>query len=398
ADADLSMPIEQVERFLPPKLEDCDVAIGSREAPGARRIGEPRRRHLVGRGFNLLVRLLALPGIRDSQCGFKLFTAAAAEALFPLQRLQGWGFDVEVLYLARLQQRLGPMLGASRAIESEMEILKSRVIGERAAVRLRRHYALSPLPRGVSLELADVRVTEKTLPGPYLVTFVDDAGEYRVKDPQGRMIGAGRPDRAFEAGGLSFVLSKVSAQSGSSFEIVIPKLTAIANALRSRLIVGVIRGTDIVSLGVRGNNPQEITDTVNAFAETYVDFARQQKILQLVSIRQFLDKQLGILRQDLLGTGKTLADMGSEQKGPESMLGVLRRTDPGSNAPTSVGYGASFNGIAPLLTMQSNGGVASAKSAMARPINIIESGPAAGVMGAVVLGKRLGHSKIVTFD
>ncbi|MBI3953627.1 MAG: glycosyltransferase family 2 protein [Chloroflexi bacterium] len=105
ADADLSMPIEQVERFLPPKLEDCDVAIGSREAPGARRIGEPRRRHLVGRGFNLLVRLLALPGIRDSQCGFKLFTAAAAEALFPLQRLQGWGFDVEVLYLARLQRR-----------------------------------------------------------------------------------------------------------------------------------------------------------------------------------------------------------------------------------------------------------------------------------------------------
>ncbi len=57
------------------------------------------------------------------------------------------------------------------------------------------------------------------------------------------------------------------------------------------------------------------------------------------------------------------------------------------------------NGIrAPLLTMQSNGGIASAKSAMARPINIIESGPAAGVMGAVALGKRLGCSKIVTFD
>ncbi|MSQ33089.1 MAG: glycosyltransferase family 2 protein [Dehalococcoidia bacterium] len=105
ADADLSMPIEQVERFLPPCLDDCDVAIASREAPGARRLGEPRRRHLVGRAFNLLVRLVALPGVRDSQCGFKLFTAAAAQALFPLQRLQGWGFDVEVLYLARLQGR-----------------------------------------------------------------------------------------------------------------------------------------------------------------------------------------------------------------------------------------------------------------------------------------------------
>jgi glycosyltransferase involved in cell wall biosynthesis len=105
ADADLSMPIEQIERFLPPRLDNCDVAIGSREARGARRLGEPRRRHLVGRGFNLLVRLLALPGIQDSQCGFKLFTAAAAEAIFPLQRLQGWSFDAEVLFVARLQRR-----------------------------------------------------------------------------------------------------------------------------------------------------------------------------------------------------------------------------------------------------------------------------------------------------
>ena len=79
-DADLSMPIEQVDRFLPPALEECDIAIGSRELPGARRIGEPSRRHLMGRVFNGLVRLAILPGISDTQCGFKCFRGAVAES------------------------------------------------------------------------------------------------------------------------------------------------------------------------------------------------------------------------------------------------------------------------------------------------------------------------------
>ena len=99
-DADLSMPIQQVERFLPPAQNDYDVAIGSREAPGARRIGEPYLRHLSGRLFNLLVRIMAVPGISDSQCGFKSFRAAAAEQLFRSQRIKGFSFDVEVLFLA----------------------------------------------------------------------------------------------------------------------------------------------------------------------------------------------------------------------------------------------------------------------------------------------------------
>ncbi|MSQ22694.1 MAG: glycosyltransferase family 2 protein [Dehalococcoidia bacterium] len=100
-DADLSMPIEQLERFLPPQLAGCDVAIGSREAKGARRIGEPWRRHLQGRLFNAMTAALAVPGIRDTQCGFKCFSSRAAEALFPLQRIPGFGFDVEVLFMAR---------------------------------------------------------------------------------------------------------------------------------------------------------------------------------------------------------------------------------------------------------------------------------------------------------
>lgn len=99
-DADLSMPIEEVPRFLPPALTGVDIAIASREAPGAVRFNEPAYRHLVGRAFNQLVRWLAIPEIQDTQCGFKCFRAEAAEDLFGVQRLEGWTFDVEVLYIA----------------------------------------------------------------------------------------------------------------------------------------------------------------------------------------------------------------------------------------------------------------------------------------------------------
>lgn len=102
-DADLSTPIEEVVKFLPPQLDHFDVAIGSREAPGARRIGEPLYRHLIGRVFNTIVRLLAVPGFQDTQCGFKMFRAEAAEDLFRTQRLDGMSFDVEVLFIARLR-------------------------------------------------------------------------------------------------------------------------------------------------------------------------------------------------------------------------------------------------------------------------------------------------------
>ncbi|WP_299029151.1 dolichyl-phosphate beta-glucosyltransferase [uncultured Thermanaerothrix sp.] len=101
-DADLSMPITEVNRFLPPQLPaEVDIAIASREAPGARRYGEPEIRHLAGRAFNLLVRLLALPGLQDTQCGFKMFRAAVAEDLFRYQTIYGWTFDVEILFIAR---------------------------------------------------------------------------------------------------------------------------------------------------------------------------------------------------------------------------------------------------------------------------------------------------------
>lgn len=100
-DADFSMPPAEINNFIPPRLNQCDVAIASREAPGAVRYGEPAYRHLVGRVFNAMVRIMALPGLQDTQCGFKCFTAAATRAIFPLQTLTGMSFDAEVLFIAR---------------------------------------------------------------------------------------------------------------------------------------------------------------------------------------------------------------------------------------------------------------------------------------------------------
>jgi dolichyl-phosphate beta-glucosyltransferase len=99
-DADLSMPIEEVAKFLPPQLTGYQVAIGSREAPGARRYNEPAYRHLMGRVFSTLVKVLALPGFEDTQCGFKCFHGPAAADIFGVQVLDGMSFDVEALYIA----------------------------------------------------------------------------------------------------------------------------------------------------------------------------------------------------------------------------------------------------------------------------------------------------------
>jgi glycosyltransferase involved in cell wall biosynthesis len=102
-DADLSMPITEISKFLPPALTGYDIVIASREAPGSIRYNEPIYRHLGGRGINLIIRLLALPGLQDSQCGFKCFTARAAEDLFRVQTLDGWSFDIELLFVARMR-------------------------------------------------------------------------------------------------------------------------------------------------------------------------------------------------------------------------------------------------------------------------------------------------------
>ena len=102
-DADLSMPIDNLVRFFAgvDGHPEYDVAIASREAPGARRFNEPKSRHVKGRLFNYAVKILALRGIEDTQCGFKLFSAESATRLFTHQSLDGWAFDVELLVMAK---------------------------------------------------------------------------------------------------------------------------------------------------------------------------------------------------------------------------------------------------------------------------------------------------------
>jgi dolichyl-phosphate beta-glucosyltransferase len=103
ADADLAMPPDNLDRFLRVVrvTPAPDIVIGSREAAGSRRVGEHWLRYSIGRAFNAYVRLLVLPGMMDTQCGFKLFSAAAADVLFRRLTIDGFAFDVELLVMAR---------------------------------------------------------------------------------------------------------------------------------------------------------------------------------------------------------------------------------------------------------------------------------------------------------
>lgn len=115
SDVDLATPLSYLDDLRRAVASGAEVAIASREGIGARRVGEPGYRHLMGRVFNGLVRLLVLPGIQDTQCGFKLFRREAAAAILararlyaePGRRVAGprvTAFDVELLVIAR---RLG---------------------------------------------------------------------------------------------------------------------------------------------------------------------------------------------------------------------------------------------------------------------------------------------------
>lgn len=104
SDADLSTPIEEVEKLLPKLEEGADIAIASRRMAASEVEPQPPHRRLMGWVFSTLVRLLAVPGVRDSQCGFKAYRGECARELARRQRMVGFSFDVEHLYLAR---RLG---------------------------------------------------------------------------------------------------------------------------------------------------------------------------------------------------------------------------------------------------------------------------------------------------
>lgn len=145
-DADLAMPPEYLDAFTGTIGRGWDIAIASRQMAGARRVGESRLRYFLSRLFNRLVRLLVVREFSDTQCGFKCFSAGAAEVLFSRQRTTGWSFDVELLYLAReLNMRVAEIpiachhdrTGVVRALSMALAmlwgitVLKWRSIGRR---------------------------------------------------------------------------------------------------------------------------------------------------------------------------------------------------------------------------------------------------------------------------
>ena len=101
-DADLSTPIEELEKLEAALKAGAGVAIGSRSVKGSRiEIQQPIYRVLMGKAFNLIVQIALLPGIWDTQCGFKLFRADVAQPVFAALTTDGFGYDPEVLFLAK---------------------------------------------------------------------------------------------------------------------------------------------------------------------------------------------------------------------------------------------------------------------------------------------------------
>jgi dolichyl-phosphate beta-glucosyltransferase len=148
-DADLSTPIEDLERLSKAIDAGADVAIGSRALPDSNvEVRQPWYREAMGRLFNVCVRLLVLPDLRDTQCGFKLFTAAAAEAAFGPAILDGFSFDVESLYIARGRGLRIAEIGVTwrnheathvslrRGGEAFVDLLRIRTNGARGRYRL----------------------------------------------------------------------------------------------------------------------------------------------------------------------------------------------------------------------------------------------------------------------
>jgi len=101
SDADFSTPIEELQRLEAALAAGADIAIGSRAKRGAREVDQPAHRVVMGKSFNLLVQALVLPGVWDTQCGFKLFRGDVARHLFGQLKTTGFAFDVEILCLAR---------------------------------------------------------------------------------------------------------------------------------------------------------------------------------------------------------------------------------------------------------------------------------------------------------
>lgn len=154
SDADLSTPIEEVDRLAARVHAGADVAIGSRRLPDSHvGVPQPLSRRIMGGVFSWCARRLAAPGIRDTQCGFKLFTADASARVFGRQRIEGFGFDVELLWIAH---RLGLRVAEVPVVwdddpRSTVRPLSdaSRMLGDLVRIRLADRRGLYREPAGM---------------------------------------------------------------------------------------------------------------------------------------------------------------------------------------------------------------------------------------------------------
>ena len=140
-DADLSTPIEEVTKFLPYLEKDQDIVIGSRALPGSQvEVHQNFFREAMGKIFNLIAQIWTFKSIHDSQCGFKCFRREAAHRLFNLQKLDGFSFDVEIVFLA---QKLGfrllelPVIWRNSA-QSRVQVLRDPLLMFWDVLRIRR--------------------------------------------------------------------------------------------------------------------------------------------------------------------------------------------------------------------------------------------------------------------
>jgi dolichyl-phosphate beta-glucosyltransferase len=141
-DADLSTPLSEAETLLAAAAAGAQVVIGSRAMPGSRILtSQSRFRTLGGKALNVCIQLVALRGIHDSQCGFKLFTRRAAHDIFARATIDRFSFDVEVLYLARkLGYRVAEVpVRWTNMVGSKVSPIRDglRLLAELCAIRLR---------------------------------------------------------------------------------------------------------------------------------------------------------------------------------------------------------------------------------------------------------------------
>lgn len=145
-DADLSTPVSEIGKLKQVISEGGDIAIGSRAVADTIIVKrQPFYRILMGKTFNKIVQVLATPGISDTQCGFKLFTRAAAINVFSDSRIDGFGFDVEILFLARKRglsitevgvkwlnspdSRVHPIMDSARMLKELLVIRRNAMLG-----------------------------------------------------------------------------------------------------------------------------------------------------------------------------------------------------------------------------------------------------------------------------